>query len=89
MAASFHAGRDVIATPLEGELILLDPHTGQMFSLNETGRFVWDRLGTCNTDQIVTQVAETFDVSRERAEADVRALMSGLLDAGLIQPRDD
>lgn len=87
MPAAYSPVPDIVATPLESELILLDPRSGEMFSLNETGQFVWERLDSSDVPGIASAVATAFDLSRERAEADVRSLLAELLDAGLVHPQ--
>jgi hypothetical protein len=41
---SYRANPAVVETDLPEELILLDPATREMFSLNATGRIVWRAL---------------------------------------------
>ena len=79
---------DVIETDLERELILLDPATQEMFSLNEMGRVVWRALVEHTAGDIVAMIVERHEVAAEQAGADVRALISGLVEAGLLIPAD-
>lgn len=79
----------VIETRLPDELILLDPSSGEMYSLNQTGQFVWERLDEGLLDRIPAQLAETFDITVARAGADVRALVQELARAGLVEPAGD
>ncbi|HWK90119.1 MAG TPA: HPr-rel-A system PqqD family peptide chaperone [Longimicrobium sp.] len=75
----------VIETELGGELILLDPATGEMFSLNPTARHVWAALPAASADELARQVAEAFEVDAAEAQADVAALLEELAGAGLIE----
>lgn len=75
----------VIETRLPGELILLDPSAGEMYSLNEAGAFIWDRLDAGSPDGIAAEIAEAFEVPRARAEADVEALIEELARVGLTE----
>jgi hypothetical protein len=85
-AAGRYARRaGVIETDLDAELILLDPATQEMFSLNDVGRLIWRSLEEEPVDAIVDRVVGAFDVDHEVAGADVRALLRQLLDAGLAQ----
>lgn len=79
----------VIETDLEQELVLLDPRTQQMFSLNDTGRRVWRTLPVDHEEPLVHAVLEAYEISREQAEADVRRLLAELLEAGLIEARTE
>lgn len=75
----------VIETELPDELILLDPATREMFSLNATGRVVWralaERAGRAGA---IARLAEAFAVDEETAGADVDALLARLATAGLV-----
>lgn len=74
----------VIATDLGNELILLDPETEQMYSLNETGRAIWHALPLSDPDDAVRALTGAFDVTPDAAAVDVRLLLSALVDAGLV-----
>ncbi len=85
--SSRFAGRaDVIATDLETELVLLDPATREMFSLNPAGRLVWQELARCTIGELADRVTAVFDVDRPRARADVRQVVADLAAVGLIVP---
>lgn len=80
---------DVIETELEGELILLDPASGEMFSLNATGRSIWRALDGRSVAGVVAAIERAYGVAPERAGEDVLALLGRLLEAGLVEARDD
>jgi hypothetical protein len=73
----------IIETDLGAELILLDPATEEMFSLNDVGRLIWRELDETPVEAIVDRVVGEFDVSHDVAAVDVRALLQQLLDARL------
>ena len=85
VAATYARVSRVIETDLGNELVLLDPETQEMFSLNETGRCVWRTLPAEGEEPLVEALVAAYDVSRAAAEADVRRLLTELLDAGLIE----
>ena len=87
--ARFKPKPGVIETDLERELVLLDPETREMFSLNATGRVVWRALSEHPVGALAARITEAFDVSRERAEEDVRRILAELREAGLIAPSSD
>lgn len=74
----------VIETDLEHELILLDPGSGEMFSLNDTGRRVWRALPSESVESLAGQLVAAMEVDRETAERDVRSLLDALLAARLV-----
>ena len=75
----------VIETDLGDELVLLDPKTQGMFSLNNTGRVVWQGLKNTETLEVISlKLEQQFTVTLEQATLDAQALMSELEKAGLI-----
>ena len=74
----------VIETDLEHELILLDPGSGEMFSLNDTGRRVWRALPAESAELVAAHLVATLEVDQETAERDVRSLLDALLAARLV-----
>lgn len=75
----------LIETDLGNEMVLLDPATQQMFSLNGTGRTVWLSLRGHTLAEAVARVAAEFDVGIDQATTDAHTLLRDLLDAGLLQ----
>ncbi|HEX8358819.1 MAG TPA: PqqD family protein [Longimicrobium sp.] len=74
----------VIETDLPHELILLDPGTGEMFSLNETGRRIWRALPADSATTLARELEAAMEVDLETAERDVSALLDRLRAAELI-----
>jgi predicted Rdx family selenoprotein len=75
----------VIETDLDDELVLLDPKTQGMFSLNATGRVIWQGLKSAETLEVIAQnLEQQFTVTLEQAQLDVSALISELEKVGLI-----
>jgi hypothetical protein len=78
-----------VETEIPGELVLLDPETQEMFSLNETGRAVWRLLPGRTLPEVAEGMCGRFEATRAAAEADVEALVARLLAAGLLLPADE
>lgn len=74
----------VIETDLEHELILLDPGSGEMFSLNDTGRRVWRSLPAESVELVAAHLVASMEVDQETAERDVRTLLDALVAARLV-----
>jgi len=88
VAESWQIDPAVLVTDLDDELVLLVPTTRAMFTLNETGRLIWELLvdGT-DVDSAVDVVSPTYEVVRDSAARDVAALVATMVDAGLLVRR--
>jgi Coenzyme PQQ synthesis protein D (PqqD) len=78
----------VIVTDLEDELVLLDPVSKQMFSLNAVGRVLWLALPKQGLQGSVEQITRSFDVSPEQAQTDALALIESLTSSKLLEVTD-
>lgn len=57
---------------IEDESIILDLDTSVYYSLNETGAFVWERLGDAEpVSRVVAELCKEFDVDAAAASRDV------------------
>jgi len=76
------AGETVIV-PVRDDVADLD----SIYTLNETGTFVWDLLdGRRTVDELIDAVVAEFEVAREVAAADVARLIASLSAEGLLRP---
>jgi hypothetical protein len=76
---------DVVARVIEGEVIIVPLTAGigdtddELFTLNETGKAIWDRLdGFQTVGQIVDQLIEEFDAPSGDIERDVIGMIGEL-----------
>ena len=83
------AESDVVSCELGGGLALLDLRSGTYYSINKVGAYVWGLLAEPRplTDVCDTMV-QAFEVDRQRCEADVVELITGLEAAGLVRVSD-
>lgn len=80
------ANADVASSKIGDELALLEPETGQYFTLNQTGSAVWHFLSEPHSlDETIADVAGKFEVTAEQCKDDVEALITQLSEAGLIR----
>jgi len=77
---------DVVARIIEGELIIVPLATGigdmedELYTLNETGRAVWDRLdGQRTLHQVVAELVLEFEAPEDILRTDVLGLVDELL----------
>lgn len=77
--------QDVVFTPLENEGVILNLRTKYYFTVNDTGLRIWQLLEQGSTTrQIVSAIAEEYDVSEQQCQQDVETLLMGLQSESLI-----
>jgi hypothetical protein len=82
----YHPSEDVVARQIEGELILV-PLTSdggsledELYTLNETGRAIWERLdGKKSLGDVTAELSKEFDTPPEEIERDVLGFTAELL----------
>jgi hypothetical protein len=71
------AGDEVVVLDLEGSVYL---------KLNGSARVLWERLATsCDETELVAAILQEYDVSEDRAAADVAAFLSDLRRRDLLE----
>jgi hypothetical protein len=69
----------------DGELVILDLERGEYLALDAIGRALWSGLEKGRTvEQVAADVVAEYDVTLERATADLDALARDLLARGLF-----
>lgn len=84
-SGSYMVCEDVVAREIQGEFILV-PITsgigdleGAIYSLNETGKSVWQKLdGKKTLRDIIDELTEEFEGEKTQIESDVLGLVSEL-----------
>jgi len=70
-----------------GETVILDTASGQYFALNPVGSAIWQHLQKgCTLSALCEELRAEYNVTAERCEADVTALLDRLAERGLIRP---
>ena len=85
-SAAYVPSEDVVAREIEGELIIVPLVAGMgdmeddLFTLNETGRAIWDRLdGKRTLKEVMEELCAEFDAAGGQIERDVKGLVEELL----------
>ena len=72
---------ETLLVPICGDLASMD----ELYTLNDTGAFVWQALdGTRTLAEISEQLEREYDTSLEIIKADVLGIIDGLASAGLV-----
>lgn len=76
----------VVSQQIDGEAVLLDLERETYFSLNRVGTRIWALIGEgLPLAEVIEQLVEEFDASRDVIEADAMVLAGELLAAGLVE----
>jgi hypothetical protein len=70
---SFKQSQRVVCKPSENELVLLHTETGHYYTLNQTGRAIWEYCSAPKTlEEIVAYVQKIFEGSADTSEKDLQ-----------------
>ena len=88
---SYKPSEDVVARQVQGEFIIIPITSGvgdaedAIFTLNETGKAVWDKLdGKQTLKSIGNELVKEFDASLEEIEKDILGITSELLNKKML-----
>jgi len=71
---------------VEGEYLLLDDQSDEIYKLNNTGRVIWNCVQAhATTDEIINSITEKFGINPVEAENDTIPFLESLLQMDLIQ----
>jgi hypothetical protein len=88
LADRFRPRPDVVWTTHTDATVLLDADRGLYYTLNDVAGRAWELLAAGEpVIEILQTLAAEYEVEQEVLEADVAALLRGLLEAGLIERR--
>jgi hypothetical protein len=77
---------DALAAPLGEETAMMDVDAGRYYMLDDVGTAVWSRLDApVRVADVVSDLQARYEVTPERCEADVIALLEQLHAKGLIR----
>jgi len=87
----YKVSEDVVARDVQGEFVIIPITNGigdmedEIFSLNETGRDIWERLdGKRSVKKVAEDLSSGFDAAPEKIEEDVLGLTEELLKRKMI-----
>lgn len=85
LTARFRPKANVLVRELDGEAVLLDLDTGRYFTLNPTGRRIFELLdGEQTLAEVLELLLQEFDATRAKLEGDLLELVAELGREGLI-----
>jgi hypothetical protein len=86
----FQRNKDLLASNLDEDLVMLSVQTGKYYGVNSVGRRIWELLAVpMSVSQICDQLLKEYEVSRERCEQEVFSFLNELEAQGLLlKPAD-
>ena len=88
MTQKFSPRKDIAYRKIQGEMVLVDPAQNLLLRLNETATFIWERLESIPVDQIVQEIADTFDTEVQTAAADTKTFIELLSRKSILVVRE-
>lgn len=82
-AVMYRPKDDILVTDLQEELVLLNPETQDIFTLNSSGRLLWLAL-PASLDQLSKLLQTTYELDAPTAHQDAREVMDALVRAQLV-----
>lgn len=75
----------VVASEIDGEVVVLDVATGRFFQLNAIGSHIWAALQTpASLAALIAAMQAEFDVDADECHADVTDFVTRLSGSGLL-----
>lgn len=89
--AVYAVSEDVVARDIEGEIIIVPLVGGigdledDLFTLNETGRAIWDKLdGRRTLEQVIKELSGEYEAGAGEIEKDVLGLIQELVNRRIL-----
>lgn len=80
------ARKGLATEQVEDDLLVLDQENEKIHQLNATARVVWECIQEgYETEQIIDEITQSFEVSKETAGSDVQAILQNFLDLNLVE----
>ena len=71
------------------EMVILEPQTGDYFTLNSIGALMLEQLQAgLSAEQVAQIISDEYDVSAQQVAQDLAELLGNLEQAGLAQKQD-
>jgi hypothetical protein len=80
------ASKEQLSVPAAGQVVIAGLRKGNYYALDAVGARVWELVQTpVAVTELRQRIAEEYDVSAERCEADLLELLEAMAEQGLIE----
>jgi hypothetical protein len=87
LATRVRRNPDLVATEMDGDLVMLHVERGQYFGVGQVGRRIWEMLDALHdVAALCADVEARFDVDAARCNADLLEFVADLLDKDVLRP---
>jgi hypothetical protein len=77
---------ELLSTPVDDEIVILNPERDNYVGLDAIGRSVWDLIEQpSEVAELCRALGETFEGTSEQIETDVLAFLSEMVDEGIVR----
>ena len=85
LEATVVRSNDVLASPVDNDLVMIDLERGMYYALNAIGADIWERLAQpVAVADLCDQLMQKYEVDRETCQADVLAVLNEMAANGLL-----
>ena len=82
----FVRAEEPLAADVDGEVVLLDPTTGDFFGLRQVAGRIWELFGTPQSVRTLVETLTTeYDVDEATCTVQVETFVGRLAEAGLVR----
>lgn len=88
--SNYRLAQDVLFQKVAEETVILEPETGEYYTLNAVGTFMIEQLQQgSSTAEAIDLVLEKYQVDKTEVSQDLAALITQMLKQGLLIRLDD
>lgn len=82
---SYTQNKDIIGSPIDDEMVMMDVDKGSYFGLNSMGSEIWNLIEEPKTiQQLVNILTDEYEISQNECETEVTKFIEALVDVNLI-----
>ena len=86
LTCNIYRNKEIHAADIDGDKVMMDLEKGKYYAMNAVGSFIWDMIEEeRNVEDIIEDLLNEFEITRETCEETVLRFLNGLEDEGLIK----
>lgn len=87
--ALFVRSNDLLASDMDGDVVMMSIERGEYFGLNVVGARIWQALSKAVTvSEIATAICAEFEVAQDQCERDVQEFLKDCIAKSIVVPVD-